>query len=65
VAVDSSTLREEWEEYVDAVLDRATLTRPASWVAPGGGRRGIHTEPFGYLLAETQHLHRSHPGAHW
>ena len=32
---------------------------------PGGGRRGVHTEAMGYLLAEMQHLHRSHPGASW
>ncbi|WP_369268340.1 Phenylacetic acid catabolic protein, partial [Streptomyces harbinensis] len=35
-----------------------------AWAA-GGGRQGIHTEPFGRLLAEMQHLHRSHPGASW
>ena len=28
-----------------------------------GGRRGLHTQGFGYLLAEMQHLHRSHPGS--
>ena len=33
--------------------------------AVGGGRRGLHTEHLGYLLAEMQHLHRSHPGATW
>ena len=27
--------------------------------------RGLHTEHLGYLLAEMQHLHRSHPGATW
>ena len=31
----------------------------------GGGRRGLHTEDLGYLLAEMQHLARSHPGATW
>jgi ring-1,2-phenylacetyl-CoA epoxidase subunit PaaC len=25
----------------------------------------VHTEPFGRMLAEMQHLHRSHPGATW
>ncbi|HEX6485682.1 MAG TPA: Phenylacetic acid catabolic protein [Nocardioidaceae bacterium] len=30
-----------------------------------GGRRGVHTEQMGYLLAEMQHLARSHPGASW
>ncbi len=65
VAVDVSTLRTEWEETVGAVLAEATLERPdASWTARGG-RNGIHSESFGYLLAEMQHLHRSHPGARW
>jgi ring-1,2-phenylacetyl-CoA epoxidase subunit PaaC len=34
------------------------------WSA-GGGRQGVHTESFGRMLAEMQHLHRSHPGASW
>jgi ring-1,2-phenylacetyl-CoA epoxidase subunit PaaC len=65
IAVDSSSLREPWRQYVDAVLAEATLSPPSTWTAPGGGRRGIHTESFGYLLAELQHLARSHPGANW
>ena len=52
-----------------AVLDRATLTVPegprsGAWAA-GAGRQGLHTESFGRMLAEMQHLHRSHPGASW
>jgi ring-1,2-phenylacetyl-CoA epoxidase subunit PaaC len=66
VAVDARALRAEWDAAVAAVLTEATLTRPeGTWTAPGGGRRGLHTEHFGYLLAEMQHLHRSHPGATW
>jgi ring-1,2-phenylacetyl-CoA epoxidase subunit PaaC len=45
------------------VLDEATLTVPATRPAVTGGRRGIHTETMGYLLAQMQHLARSHPGA--
>jgi len=65
VAVDPSTLRAEWDAYVDAVLAEATLARPTSTWTARGGRRGIHSQPFGFLLAELQHLHRSHPGASW
>lgn len=66
IGVDPSTLREGWDAYVGRVLDEATLVAPKdSWTAPGGGRRGVHTEHMGYLLAEMQHLHRSHPGAEW
>jgi ring-1,2-phenylacetyl-CoA epoxidase subunit PaaC len=65
VAVDVETLRPECDQYVEAVLAEATLERPlATWTAHGG-RQGVHSEPFGYLVAEMQHLHRSHPGASW
>ena len=65
VAVDPVTLQGEWDRRIDAVLADATLTRPtASWTARGG-RSGVHSEHLGFLLAELQHLHRSHPGATW
>jgi ring-1,2-phenylacetyl-CoA epoxidase subunit PaaC len=66
IAVDASSLRPAWDAYVDGVLAEATLTRPeVTRIPPGGGRRGIHTEALGYLLAEMQHLPRAHPGAGW
>ena len=66
IAADSSALKPEWDAYVGRVLDEATLVVPDGVPAiPGGGRRGVHTEAMGYLLAEMQHLHRSHPGASW
>lgn len=65
IAVDPAGLRPGWDARIDRVLAQATLSRPAVGAKPAGGRRGIHTEPFGYLLAEMQHLHRSYPGATW
>ncbi|MCG7526470.1 phenylacetate-CoA oxygenase subunit PaaC [Streptomyces sp. OfavH-34-F] len=69
VDVDWQALHDRWLETVGDILARATLTVPAgpqsgAWTA-GAGRQGIHTEPFGRMLAEMQHLHRSHPGATW
>ena len=67
--VDHTAMESAWLDSVTAVLDRATLTVPAgprtgAWAA-GAGRQGLHTEPFGRMIAEMQHLHRSHPGATW
>ncbi|WUS97962.1 phenylacetate-CoA oxygenase subunit PaaC [Streptomyces sp. NBC_00708] len=69
VDVDWQALHSRWLEAVTDVLGRATLTVPTgpqsgAWTA-GAGRQGIHTESFGRMLAEMQHLHRSHPGASW
>ena len=65
IAVDAPSLFPAWHEYVTATLAAATLTVPDVPDAPGGGRRGLHTERLGFLLAEMQHLARSHPGAKW
>jgi ring-1,2-phenylacetyl-CoA epoxidase subunit PaaC len=69
VDVNWRDLETSWLESVSAVLRRATLDVPegprsGAWTA-GAGRQGLHTEPFGRMLAEMQHLHRSHPGASW
>ncbi|MFD3975407.1 1,2-phenylacetyl-CoA epoxidase subunit PaaC [Streptomyces cyaneofuscatus] len=67
--VDLQELERSWLASVTGTLERATLTLPTgprtgAWTA-GAGRQGVHTEPFGRMLAEMQHLHRSHPGASW
>jgi ring-1,2-phenylacetyl-CoA epoxidase subunit PaaC len=59
------SLRGPWSAHVERVLDDATLERPQTTWAPRGGRAGLHTERFGFMLAEMQHLHRAHPGARW
>jgi len=65
VAPDPAPLREQWDVTLDAVLADAGLQRPETSWQPTGGRRGLHTEHMGYLLAELQHVARSHPGAVW
>jgi ring-1,2-phenylacetyl-CoA epoxidase subunit PaaC len=65
---DPAALRDPVLADVRRVVTEATLVLPE--VAPaahqhGGGRQGLHTEHLGHLLADLQHLHRSHPGATW
>lgn len=69
LTLDWQALRREWTARITTALERATLAVPdapqsGAWSA-GAGRQGIHTESFGRMLAEMQHLHRSHPGAAW
>ncbi|AXE22070.1 phenylacetate-CoA oxygenase subunit PaaI [Streptomyces globosus] len=67
--IDWAALEGRWTAALAEVLERAGLALPegprtGAWAA-GAGRQGLHTEPFGRMLAEMQHLHRSHPGASW
>ncbi|MEU0094454.1 1,2-phenylacetyl-CoA epoxidase subunit PaaC [Kribbella sp. NPDC006257] len=65
VAVDPATVEEEWLRRVTAVIEESTCTVPTSSYQHSGGREGRHSEHLGYLLAELQHIARSHPGAKW
>ena len=65
VAVDPADLKDEWSRRISQVIDESTCTPPTSSYQHSGGRDGRHTEHLGYLLAELQHVARSHPGASW
>jgi ring-1,2-phenylacetyl-CoA epoxidase subunit PaaC len=66
VGVLPSRLHDPVVARVTAVVSEATLTLPdgSTWRSRGG-RDGVHSRPMGYLLAEMQHIARSHPGAKW
>jgi ring-1,2-phenylacetyl-CoA epoxidase subunit PaaC len=68
VGVLPSSLHDAVLTRVSLVVAEATLELPSDtgtrWRSRGG-REGIHSRPMGYLLAELQHLARSHPGATW
>jgi ring-1,2-phenylacetyl-CoA epoxidase subunit PaaC len=66
VGVLPSSLHDAVVARVARVVDEATLTLPndSPWRSRGG-RDGVHSRPMGYLLAEMQHIARSHPGATW
>ena len=69
VAADPAGVRAEADAVLDTVLAAATLERPdvapMARVAGRSGRDGVHTEAFGYLLAELQSVARAHPDATW
>jgi ring-1,2-phenylacetyl-CoA epoxidase subunit PaaC len=69
VAADPAQARQQVDADLDAVLGQATLDRPdAAPLAPVAGktgRDGVHTEAFGYLLAELQSVARAYPDAAW
>jgi ring-1,2-phenylacetyl-CoA epoxidase subunit PaaC len=65
--VGCEALRPAWLDFVADTLRHATLTMPDAnaWMHKAKSQGGYHTEHLGYVLAEMQSLHRSHPGAAW
>jgi ring-1,2-phenylacetyl-CoA epoxidase subunit PaaC len=66
LAVNSQSFFADWKQLVAGILKEATLEVPDfDQFMAEGGRKGLHTEHLGHLLAEMQHLRRSYPNAKW
>jgi ring-1,2-phenylacetyl-CoA epoxidase subunit PaaC len=62
---DLYRIRKQWQKNVAAVFAEATLRLPDDSWMDSGGKSGRHTEHFGYLIAEMQHLQRAYPNSRW
>lgn len=58
-------LEAEWRSNVTSVIKEATLVFPDKDWKHGGGRKGLHSEHLGYILAELQYMQRAYPGLQW
>lgn len=66
IAPDPLAIASAWRSRVEETFARATLPVPAPAVNFYlSGRRGVHTEHLGTLLAEMQFLQRAYPDATW
>lgn len=63
---DVAAFRETWRSKVADVFAEATLSLPDTTVwMQDGGKKGVHSEHLGYILAEMQYLQRQYPGQKW
>ena len=60
-----SALQADWEAGMKAILDEAGLMAPKASTFVSTGKRGVHSEHMGYILAEMQYLQRAYPGGAW
>lgn len=65
IAADLEKLHEPWLHYLRTVLHEATLSLPQGRWMQRGGKRGVHSEHLGFILAEMQFLQRAYPNLNW
>jgi ring-1,2-phenylacetyl-CoA epoxidase subunit PaaC len=65
MSADLEEIKVAWMETVNQVLSEATLNIPDHGWQHDGGRRGMHSEHLGYILAELQYMQRAYPGMEW
>ncbi len=65
IVFSSEELKASWSKNVKEVLAQATLMIPDNGWQHEGGRKGLHSEHLGYILAELQYMQRAYPGMEW
>ncbi len=65
IGVDVSKFRQAYYEEVSKLLKLANLNVPESKYFTSGGKKGIHSEHMGYLLADLQYMQRTYPNMKW
>ncbi len=65
IGPDLEKVKSLWNQKVDQILELATLARPEGEGHQRGGKKGLHSEHLGYILAEMQYLPKSYPDAKW
>lgn len=65
IAPDLTKLVAPWRSTVGDILRQATLVMPEDTWMHSGGKKGIHSESLGFILADMQFLQRAYPGATW
>jgi ring-1,2-phenylacetyl-CoA epoxidase subunit PaaC len=62
---DLAAIHPRWLAKVQEVASEATLRLPTATWMQQGGKKGIHSEHLGHILAELQFVQRAYPGMEW
>ncbi len=65
IGADLAQVKAQSDEDVKAVLQEATIHIPDVLQAQSGGKKGIHTEHMGFILADLQYMQRAYPNMSW
>lgn len=65
ITVTPSMIREDYQQEIKTYLESCGLSIPDIRNEITGGRKGIHTEHLGYILAEMQYMQRAYPNLEW
>ena len=65
VGVDLNSIKARVEERRSAIIQEATLEEPSATWFQSGGKKGVHSEHLGFILADLQYYQRAYPNSVW
>ena len=65
IGADLNKIRSQYFANINAVLTEATLEIPENIFSHSGGKKGVHSEHLGFILAQLQYMQRAYPDMVW
>jgi len=65
IAANLDAVKENWITSVTNLANEATIEVPTNPYGHTGGKRGLHSEHLGYILADLQYMQRTYPNMAW
>ena len=65
IGADLNKIRKQYFENIKSLLSEATLEVPENIFSHSGGKKGVHSEHLGYILADLQYMQRAYPNMEW
>jgi ring-1,2-phenylacetyl-CoA epoxidase subunit PaaC len=65
IGADLSLLQTQYHNFVNDILEQATLKKPDTPPRIADGKNGFHTEKLGYILSNLQYMQRAYPNMEW
>ena len=65
IGADLNEIKKAYHSNVNAILQEATLSIPEGQFFHSGGKKGVHSEHLGFILADLQYMQRTYPNMAW
>ncbi len=65
IGADLAAVKTAFDDRVKSVFDEVNLEIPDSKYYQKGGKTGVHSEHFGYILSDLQYMQRAYPDMKW
>lgn len=65
IGANLPAMKEEYYNRIHQVFTEATLEVPETSWFQSGGKKGVHSEHLGYILAQLQYMQRAYPNMSW
>jgi len=65
IGADLELVKGQFLQTINSVFAEVELALPSVQFFQSGGKKGIHTEHMGYILADLQYMQRAYPNMEW